>query len=501
VPGPETIDRDSDATRVFVSYCHTDRKWLERLRVHITPLIRDGVVDIWDDTRLPPGEDWEHAIVKALSHAQAAIVLVSADFLASEFITNVELPRLLLNARERGTVILPLIIGHSQFSRSELARFQAVNDPDRPLGTVGSRARADRDLAAAVSKLADLLDRAAVESARDASGVDVVDHARESVRTGWSDEADALLDDRLSQGTDPDNIRWRLAIERARSMCYSGREIEADRLLGEVASEIDPDDTDLVLAHAHAAYIVAHCLERNDQAASWAQACIRLADREARLMSEINLGDALWGGGRDVDAAVVLRRVHEETLSTDSEHVRALAMMCHANVIAQHEPAAARALYEEGIRLAVEGGWRYDQLYGQIYRALLDAEERAADGSELYELGDAAAGNSLGHLAQVAVGFGAMRDAECGVTPRRLAYLSDPEAVTPMARAYVMAAVLRTSPSAPDARRAAAVLFELLSSIEGLKGRPRFVLDVADAVAMNEHERTLAQKLRSRFVA
>ena len=70
---------------VFISYSHADRKWLERLQVHLRPLIRDSIADIWDDTRIKPGDSWQLEIRKALESASVAVLLISADFLASEF--------------------------------------------------------------------------------------------------------------------------------------------------------------------------------------------------------------------------------------------------------------------------------------------------------------------------------------------------------------------------------------------------------------------------------
>jgi hypothetical protein len=40
---------------VFISYCHKDRRWLQRLLVHLKPLERQGVLDIWEDSRIEPG--------------------------------------------------------------------------------------------------------------------------------------------------------------------------------------------------------------------------------------------------------------------------------------------------------------------------------------------------------------------------------------------------------------------------------------------------------------
>jgi TIR domain len=120
--------------RVFVSYSHRDERWLSRMLVHLTPLQNEGAIDVWSDTRLRPGDDWQTKIEQALESASVAVLLVSADFLASQFVVENELPPLLRAAETNGTTILPVIVGPSSFQESpSLRRFQAVNDPRTPL--------------------------------------------------------------------------------------------------------------------------------------------------------------------------------------------------------------------------------------------------------------------------------------------------------------------------------------------------------------------------------
>ena len=132
-----------DPTRVFVSYSHNDRRWVERVRVHIKPLVRDGTISLWDDSQISPGSNWRAAIQAELSAARVAILFVSADFLASDFIADEELPRLLRAAQEGGTLILALIVSPSRFAESGLAHFQTINAPDDPLIAMKTPQRED----------------------------------------------------------------------------------------------------------------------------------------------------------------------------------------------------------------------------------------------------------------------------------------------------------------------------------------------------------------------
>lgn len=121
-------------TKVFVSYSHRDDAWLKRLQVHLAPLVRSGAIDLWDDTRIEHGDVWNAEIEKALATTKVAILLISADFLASSFITSNELPPLLAAAESEGVSILPVILSASLFTDTpELSRFQSVNPPNKAL--------------------------------------------------------------------------------------------------------------------------------------------------------------------------------------------------------------------------------------------------------------------------------------------------------------------------------------------------------------------------------
>jgi hypothetical protein len=133
----ETETSHSKRVKVFVSYSHCDESWLKRLRVHLKPLERDYSLDIWDDSKIIAGSRWRDEIDLAIQSAKVAVLLISADFLASDFIINNELPPLLDAARKDGAVIMPLILSPSRFKSTEtIAQFQAVNDPSRPLLTL-----------------------------------------------------------------------------------------------------------------------------------------------------------------------------------------------------------------------------------------------------------------------------------------------------------------------------------------------------------------------------
>src|SRR5215469_13461945 len=103
-----------------ISYCHIDKRYLERLRVHLTPFLPDKKVVYWVDTMINPGSKWRDEIKQSFDGAKVAILLVSADFLASQFILENELSPLLVAAQSEEVTILSVILSPCAYPHSEL---------------------------------------------------------------------------------------------------------------------------------------------------------------------------------------------------------------------------------------------------------------------------------------------------------------------------------------------------------------------------------------------
>lgn len=119
---------------IFISYSHRDAEWLERVTTHLKPLGRYYGIDEWDDRRLRTSDKWKVEISKALNKATIAILLISPNFMASDFIINKELQPLLEHADKKGVKIMPVMVRPcATLEESGLYDYQAPNDPKQTL--------------------------------------------------------------------------------------------------------------------------------------------------------------------------------------------------------------------------------------------------------------------------------------------------------------------------------------------------------------------------------
>lgn len=135
----------ASAPQVFISYSHKDRAYKERLTTFLKIFGRKGLFSTWDDGQIHSSDDWRDRIDTAMGDAKIAVLLVSADFLASEFIQDYEIPRL-RKRRENGEVaIMPVIVKPCPWRKNDwLAGIQVYPRDGATLS--GSAEEHDREL-------------------------------------------------------------------------------------------------------------------------------------------------------------------------------------------------------------------------------------------------------------------------------------------------------------------------------------------------------------------
>ncbi len=98
------------APKIFISYSHRDEEFKDELVKMLAGLQRRGVIDAWQDRLIKPGAEWFNTIKQAINECDLALLLVSADFIASRFINDEELPDLLKRREKEGMIVIPIIV-------------------------------------------------------------------------------------------------------------------------------------------------------------------------------------------------------------------------------------------------------------------------------------------------------------------------------------------------------------------------------------------------------
>jgi internalin A len=129
--------------QVFISYSHKD-KWHDDLDTHLKPYLRGGSIVSWSDQQIGPGSEWFKEIQFALANSKVAVLLVTPDFIVSDFIHEHELGPVLKEATRGGVKILWVPVRASSYKKTALNYYQAVLDPSKPLANM---MEADRDAA------------------------------------------------------------------------------------------------------------------------------------------------------------------------------------------------------------------------------------------------------------------------------------------------------------------------------------------------------------------
>jgi hypothetical protein len=155
--------------QVFISYSHEDTKWREDLEKNLKPYLRDGSIISWSDEEIKPGSQWFGEIQSALANSKVAVLLVTPDFLASDFIYEHELGPLLKEAEQGGIKILWVPVHNCAWKKTALTNYQAVLGTDKPLADM-TKTQRDR----AWLKVCDAIE-AAINSSGGGAEISAVD--------------------------------------------------------------------------------------------------------------------------------------------------------------------------------------------------------------------------------------------------------------------------------------------------------------------------------------
>ena len=148
------------AARVFISYAHKDEALLNELAAQLKILERNGVIEHWHDRKIVPGEEWDHKIRSELEKADIILLLVSHDFINSDYCWGVEVAQAIARHHAGTARVIPIILRDCLWQDALFAKIQGLPKDMRPVVDWPSRDAAFADVARGIKRAVAELERA-----------------------------------------------------------------------------------------------------------------------------------------------------------------------------------------------------------------------------------------------------------------------------------------------------------------------------------------------------
>lgn len=135
---------------VFYSYAHEDRPLRDELEKHLKLLHRQGLIIQWYDHYISPGSNRPQAISMHLERASVILLLVSADFLASDYCYGVEMQRALERHRNKEARVIPILLRPVDYKGAPFAQLRTLPTNTKPITSWSNQDEAFADVAASL---------------------------------------------------------------------------------------------------------------------------------------------------------------------------------------------------------------------------------------------------------------------------------------------------------------------------------------------------------------
>ncbi len=148
----EPAGPNENAIEIFYSYAHEDEALRKELEKHLALLQRQGYISGWNDRSISPGSNWEQEINTHLNTAQIILLLVSSDFLASDFCYSVEMKRALERHGTKEARVIPIILRPCDWKDALFSKLQVIPTDAKPITKWQNQDDAFLDVAEGIRK-------------------------------------------------------------------------------------------------------------------------------------------------------------------------------------------------------------------------------------------------------------------------------------------------------------------------------------------------------------
>src|SRR6266487_1874612 len=127
--------RSQESIEIFCSYAYKDEGHLRQLEKHLSALKRQGLISLWHNHQIQPGANWAKAIDTHLSTASIILLLISPDFIASDYCYGVEMKRALERHHANDARVIPLVVRPCDWQHLPVGQLLALPTDAKPIST------------------------------------------------------------------------------------------------------------------------------------------------------------------------------------------------------------------------------------------------------------------------------------------------------------------------------------------------------------------------------
>ena len=146
-----------ESVTVFYSYAHEDEKLRDELAKHLSLLKREGIIKEWHDRCIMPGDEWKHQIDHYLETVELILLLISPDFINSDYCYDIEMQRAMERHKEGTARVIPIILRPVDWTGAPFASLQALPTGGKPVTEWTSQDRAFLDVAQGIRRAVEVL--------------------------------------------------------------------------------------------------------------------------------------------------------------------------------------------------------------------------------------------------------------------------------------------------------------------------------------------------------
>jgi len=167
VPTPLSLQkawRPTKTVEIFYSYAHQDERLRKQLETHLSLLKQEGLITGWFDREVRAGAEWAHEIQAHLNSAHIILLLVSPDFMASDYCYSIEMKRALERHDGNETHVIPIILRPTDWARAPFSKLQVLPSDRKPITKWQDRDEAFLHVAQGIRKAVDELNAKLTDS-------------------------------------------------------------------------------------------------------------------------------------------------------------------------------------------------------------------------------------------------------------------------------------------------------------------------------------------------